>query len=105
VLLRRLEAKPPTAVQLTKQHYYVFDESGAVIRPSRFFDPRLRECWALTDSNAVVTQPCAAFLSDALRIIQTTSPKPARWKEWYKQRGGIWVVVDPPSVPEIAAIL
>jgi len=105
VLLRRLEDKLPTAVQLTQRHYYIFDGSGAVVRPSSFFDSRLSECWALTDSNANVTQPCEAFQSKALRIIQATSPKPARWNEWYKQRSGMWVIVDPPSVPEIAAIL
>jgi len=105
VLLRRLEDKLPTAVQLGQHHYYIFDRFGAAVRPLSVFDSRLRKCWALTGSNANLGRPCEAFQAEALRIIQTSSPKLDRWEGWCKRRGGIWVVMDPPSVPEIAAIL
>ena len=105
VLLLRLELKLPTAVQLGTQEYFIFDESGAVVRPINVRDPRLKKCWALTGSNIHVTQPCEIFMSMASLVVQTTSPKPERWKEWTKQMYGLWVVVDPPSVSEIAAIL
>ena len=105
VLLLRLGLKLPTAVQLGTRKYIIFDESGAVVRPINARDSRLKKCWALTDSNAQVTQPCEVFMSVARLVVQITSPKPERWKEWTKQMYGEWVVVDPPSVSEIAAIL
>ena len=105
VLLLCLKLKLPTAVQLGTQEYFIFDESGTIVCPINVCDPRLKKCWALTDSNVHVTQPCEIFMSTASLIVQTTSPKPERWKEWTKQMYGLWVIVDPPSVSEIATIL
>ena len=105
VPLRRLELKLPTAVQLGTRRYFIFDKSGAVVHSIHVGDTRLKKCWALTDSNSDVTQPCEVFMSMASLVVQTTSPKPERWKEWTKQMYGLWVIVDPPSVSEIAAIL
>lgn len=105
MLLLRLELKLPTAVQLNLRHYFIFDEGGAVVHLINVGDSRLKSCWALTDSNAVVTQPCGVFMSMAHLLVQTTPPKLERWKEWTKQMYGRWIVVDPPSVSEIAAIL
>lgn len=105
VLLRRLESKLPTAVQLDNEKYFIFDEQGATVCPIDAEDLRLNECWALADSNQHAIQPCSAFLINAKFVIQTTSPKPERWKGWVKQNRGTWIVMDPPSVPEIAAIL
>ena len=105
VLLHRLELKLPTAIQLSKHKYFIFDEHGAVVRPINTEDLRLKTCWALADSNILVTHPCGDFLSMAPFIVQTTSLKEERWKEWVKQKYGRWIVMDPPSVSEIAAIL
>ena len=110
LLLYRLEHELPTAVQLNGEYYFIFDKHGATIHPVKQEavqqeDERLKECWALADSNAYVIQPCRVFSTKAGRIIQTTSPKLERWKEWKKQVRGTLVVADLPSVPEIAAIL
>ncbi|KAH0839357.1 hypothetical protein J3R83DRAFT_40 [Lanmaoa asiatica] len=45
------------------------------------------DAWALTDSNATVTIPAGVFQRTRTRIIQTTSPRAHRWKEWSKQYG------------------
>jgi hypothetical protein len=104
LLLYRLERKLRTAVQLDAEYYFIFDEQGAAVHPLSGRDPRLRKCWALTDSNEIVTQPCTAFQSLAERVILTSSPKPERWKGWIKQTEGRCIISDLPSVPEIAAI-
>jgi hypothetical protein len=104
LLLYRLERNLPTAVQLNADYYFIFDEQGAAVFPLSFPDPRLRECWALTDSDEFVTQPCVAFTRFAKRVILTSLPKPDRWKEWIKQTEGSCIISDLPSVPEIAAI-
>jgi hypothetical protein len=106
LLLYRLERKLPTAVQLNPDRYFIFDDQGAIVHffPELDDDPRLESCWALTDSNEQVFQPCSAFRSLAKRVILAASPKPERWKEWIKQAKGFCIISDLPSVPEIAAI-
>ena len=105
VLLLRLELKLPMAIQLGTQEYFIFDESGTVVCLINVCDPQLKKCWALTNSNAHVTQPCEIFMSTASLVVQTTSLKLERWKEWTKQMYGLWIVVDLPLVSEIATIL
>jgi hypothetical protein len=104
LLLHRLGNRLPTAVQLNDEHYFIFDEQGATVHSLSHRDSRLKKCWALTDSNDEVTQPCGAFKSFAERVILASSPKPERWKEWIKQKKGYCIISDLPSVPEIAAI-
>ena len=44
--LHRLERKLPTAVQLDKYSYYIFDEQGATFHASSDLDNRLKQCCA-----------------------------------------------------------
>ncbi|KAI0742038.1 hypothetical protein C8Q80DRAFT_1357212 [Daedaleopsis nitida] len=106
LLLYRLERKLPTAVQFNTSHYVVFDGQGVRVNDVNDTDPRLKDCWALADSNASVIQPCQAFGTFARFIIQATSPKLERWKQWIKyfQPGAFEFYMDLPSVMEIAAI-
>lgn len=77
-----------------------------MVRELRVTDDRLAGCWALTDSNAKVNEPCEAFLSNAQCVVQTTPPKPIRWKEWTKQKVTAAVLVmDLPHGYEIAAVM
>lgn len=69
------------------------------------FGFRLRQCWALADSNANILQPCSAFQSRALLLVQASSPEASRWKEWIKQKQGTCIVSELPTVMEIAAVL
>jgi len=104
--LHRLENKLPTAIQLGKNSYFVFDEQGGTnLSTNLELSPRLRKCWALADSNQHIDQPCEPFQGQAERVIQTTSPKAERWKEWSKQKSAFVLLSDLPSVPEIAAIV
>lgn len=105
LLLHRLEHRLPAAVQIGHIEYIIFDEEGAKIVPLATKDMRLAKCWALTDSNANVAQPCENFQALAQVAIQVSSPKPEQWKEWIKQIAGTRVVSELPTVLEIAAIL
>ncbi|KAH9930687.1 uncharacterized protein B0H18DRAFT_1093567 [Fomitopsis serialis] len=98
LLLHRLERRLPTAVQLSPHFYNIFDEEGATARA-------INKCWALSDSNTDIVMPCAPFRNRAKFVIQATSPRPERWKEWLKQKMGRLVISALPKVLEIGAIL
>jgi hypothetical protein len=105
LLLRRLENRLPTAVQFDNEEYLIFDQNGPTLYPLSAAPMRLRACWGLADINDQVTKPCAAFGKYAQRVFQVTSPKPERWKEWSKQQGARVLILDLPTLPEIAAIV
>ena len=105
LLLYRLENKMPTAIQLTQDTIVVFNANGAVIYDQHARTRFDRQYWTLADSNAALAQPCTAFLMSEARLIQTSSPRPGRWKEWTKQKRGKLVVSDLPTPLEIGAIL
>lgn len=105
LLLYRLQRCCPTAIQLDPDYFFIFDNHGAKYSHTNDHNPRLRDCWALTDSNARVIQPCAAFLSLAKCVVQTSSPRRERWKEWLKQKMGMRIISELPTALEIGAIL
>ncbi|KZV66105.1 hypothetical protein PENSPDRAFT_689291 [Peniophora sp. CONT] len=105
LLIDRLQQREPTALQLHSRYYLIFDEQGVTANKLDDADNRLKQCWALVDSNSQVVSPCGSFLDKALRVIQTTSPKVERWKEWRKQARAELYVMDLPNVMEIAAIV
>ncbi|KAJ7229167.1 hypothetical protein GGX14DRAFT_617124 [Mycena pura] len=104
LLLYRLEHKKPTAVQVTRDRYYVFDEQGVTAFRLDQFPSRLQGCWALVDSNQYVIAPCAPLTSRAKYVVLTTPPEPSRWKKWLKHGGGELMVSELPTTLEIAAI-
>ncbi|KAJ7229177.1 hypothetical protein GGX14DRAFT_344985, partial [Mycena pura] len=104
LLLYRLEHKRPTAVQVTSDLYYIFDERGVTAFRLDQYSSRLPGCWALVDSNQYVIVPCAPLTSRAKYVVLTTPPEPKRWKAWLKQGGGELMVSELPATLEIAAI-
>jgi len=104
LLLRRLEKRRPTAVQLDLHGYFFFDKEGATFYRFTTYNPKLDKCWALADSNQFAQQPCEPFQRLAECTIQMSSPRPDRWKEWMKETDGLHFVMDLPTVPEIAAV-
>lgn len=52
--------------------------------------------WALCDSNADIEIPANVFRRQPskVRVIQATSPKKSRWKEWSKQTGASCYIMD-----------
>ncbi|KAF9048308.1 hypothetical protein BDZ89DRAFT_941352, partial [Hymenopellis radicata] len=106
LLLYRLEHKLPTAVQFGDYEYIIFDRHGASVHNiHHVWNKRLKKCWALCDSNLYNIQPCWALQVNAERVILAASPKPERWKEWSEQTASTRIVVDLPTVMEIAAVL
>lgn len=96
----------PTAIQLSAELFFIFDEQGAqAYYTNNYNRARLKKCWALSDSNAQIRQPCNAFLNNAQRIIQVAPPKVGRWKQWLKEKVGTRIVSELPKVLEIAAVL
>ncbi|KZV67984.1 hypothetical protein PENSPDRAFT_687664 [Peniophora sp. CONT] len=106
VLLRRLENRKPTAFQLSPSQYVIFDEQGAVVVTQNMQSDRTRlnGCWALADSNNVISEPCQDFLTSKARVIQTTSPNPERWASWKKHAGAVLIIMDLPSALDVAAV-
>ena len=105
LLLHRLERCLPTAVQLDADFYFVFDAEGAACHRLHDRSKKLEQCWALADSSDLVQQPCKLFMNRAKCVIQMSSPKAVRWKEWIKQKLGLCFYMDLPTVPEIAAVV
>ncbi|KAF9023320.1 hypothetical protein BDZ89DRAFT_169772 [Hymenopellis radicata] len=105
LLLSRLGRKLPTAFQLCNGHYLIFDKDGVHLRHIDDHDPRLKDCWALSDSDDVVRSPCIPFQNMAQRVIQTTSPRPDRWKQWQKYCNATIIISDLPKVLEVGAVL
>jgi hypothetical protein len=106
VLCRRLCAGLPTAFQLNEDEFAFFTENGPVVEKSTSRYPFPSGTWLLADSNAMVSQPCGAFLRSTIDVlvVQTTSPKVSRWKEWSKQRQARVFVMDWISRDEMIAL-
>ncbi|KAI1787267.1 hypothetical protein LXA43DRAFT_1166020 [Ganoderma leucocontextum] len=105
LLLDRLEHRRPTAIQLSPNFFVIFNEHGVFVCDPKAFQ-LLDGYWALVDSNDRIKVPCDTFVeSPGVRIIQTASPSPERWKNWLKQKSGKVVVSDLPRPLEIGAIL
>lgn len=106
LLLYCLEHKLPSAFQVGHDRYFVFDDKCASLhRTVDEAEPRLSSCWALADSNLHAVQPCEHFLSQPEVFIQSSSPKPERWKDWLNQKMGARIYAELPTLLEIAAIL
>ncbi|THH19320.1 hypothetical protein EUX98_g8802 [Antrodiella citrinella] len=103
LLLYLLEKKQPTAIHLSDD-VVVFNDKGATICTPKSKN-KLVGYWALTDSNVDINIPCPLFRGSKAFIVQTTSPREDRWKDWIKYRGGTVVVSELPREIEIAAII
>jgi hypothetical protein len=108
LLLRLLSEATPVAFEVG-DHILVFQANGVSIHPIHAqFDCIPKGSWALSDSNTQNKRPCNAFLRAAINqrtwIIQATSPLEERWKDWEKEYGATWFVMEPFSIGEIAAL-
>jgi hypothetical protein len=99
VLFRRLSAGLPTALQEFDDRFFLFTEAGAsehnLLAKNALQLPN--GTWALADSSELIEHPCSAFLAAPLEdiwVIQATSPKRSRWREWSKQRDAKIYVMD-----------
>jgi len=97
-LVMRLGQKQPVALQfIDGSYFYAIFKDNVEFHPLDEPAPLLR-CpfvWALCDSNQSVERPSPIFLGKQnIRVIQTTSPKSSRWKEWSKQVGAWPYVMD-----------
>ncbi|KAH0832415.1 hypothetical protein J3R83DRAFT_13455 [Lanmaoa asiatica] len=107
VLIERLREHKPVAFEpLHGRSFYALFTDTVVFHS--FDDPmplhhanHTGDAWALTDSNATVTIPAGVFQRTRMRIIQTTSPRAHRWKEWSKQYGAERCVMNVWSKKEI----
>jgi len=105
ILVLRLGQRKPVAVQFLdgNSFYALFNDTVSF---HRFDDPALLKegpsVWALCDSNQYITIPGSIFAGcQGVRIIQTTSPKASRWKEWSKQVGAEPYIMDIWSEDEV----
>ena len=108
LLVHLLGQKSAVAVQLPEKapRYAFFTDKGVTIQSERESGPMARypgNIWALCDSNEVVTTPSRVFsgIGPRMRVIQTTSPKASRWKQWAKEAHARRYVMDIWSIEEI----
>ena len=105
LLLHRLQQRLPTAIHLWGNYLVVFNDEGATIGSVNDIFPMMTsDYWALSDFNDIVKEPCPAFRRSTARIIQASSPRPGRWKDWSKYCDASIVVTDLPTPFEIGAI-
>jgi hypothetical protein len=106
LLVQRLGNRQAVALQfLGREDYYALFRDTVTFHPVNKAEP-LDKCpsvWALCDSNADATSPPSVFKGRTghVRIIQTTSPRAARWKEWSKQVGAKCYIMDIWSKEEV----
>jgi hypothetical protein len=103
--IRLLEDGRPTAIQLDKDRFYLFDEQGASVFSTVDRPERLEACVALADSNESVYQPCTPFLRQAKFVVQAASAQPVRIKDWSKGLKRETIIANPPKELEIMAIV
>ena len=109
LLVQRLGERQAVALHfLDGEEYYALFRGDATFHSLHNGTP-LDQChsdiWALCDSNAYVTSPPGVFQGRSdVRIIQTTSPRPARWKEWSKQVGAECYIMDIWSKEEVVGL-
>lgn len=102
ILAVRLAQRKPTAFQEIESGFVYFQSTGVTFHRSwEEFKPA-DGTWALSDSNQNVEPPCSAFTREPrLVVIQATSPKEDRYKEWIKQTGGDVYWMNPWTWPEM----
>ncbi|TPX34350.1 hypothetical protein SmJEL517_g02961 [Synchytrium microbalum] len=85
---RAIVGNPGIALQNELSCYYYFDHSGVVMNaPSRTCPSDIgNPTWALVDSNQYVVIPCIGLIGNSqVLVVQATSPKVERYREWTKQ--------------------
>ena len=106
LLVQRLGERRAAALPFLDGEGYYALFRGAVTFHSVHDAAPLHECpsdvWSLCDSNAYVIHPPGVFQGKIrVRNIQTTSPRPARWKEWSKQVRAKCYIMDIWSKEEV----
>ncbi|KXS13829.1 hypothetical protein M427DRAFT_58081 [Gonapodya prolifera JEL478] len=102
VLAIRLSQRKPTAFQETKNNFVYFQSTGVTLHGAWDEFTPADGTWALSDSQEDVEPPCRAFVREPrLIIVQATSPKEDRYKEWIKQTDGVVYWMNPWTWPEM----
>jgi hypothetical protein len=104
LLLRRLEQRLPTAIQLDASRFFIFDQFGASMHRPSDLPARLWDCIALVDSNDDVTRPCLAIRRQARFIVCATSPDPEQYWSWTRHLFSWPVAINPSMKLEIASL-
>lgn len=102
----RMAEKKPTAIQLEGDAFHLFDADGAwkvaTHRETALVLPR--GAWVFSDSAGLDYTPAEAFLMSDFLCIQITPPAAHRWKQWTKQRGALFYIIELWSNDEIRAL-
>jgi hypothetical protein len=104
LLLRLLSVGQPVALQVA-DIIVLFQRTGVQLSDNTSRTGQLPDgTWALTDSHTGFDKPCTAFLTKDVWVVQTTSPSPARWQSWLKERKAIVHWMDVVPLDEIIAL-
>jgi hypothetical protein len=110
VLIKRLEARLPTAIQFFPDAIVWFDDAGphSISNPTSSDGISLpNNAWLLSDSGDRLFTPSVAFsmAPSSAKIILASSPASHRWKGWAKQASADLYVMDVWGDIELAAML
>ncbi|OCH90534.1 hypothetical protein OBBRIDRAFT_793196, partial [Obba rivulosa] len=107
VLVRCLQDKQPTAVQVSSKSFVLFTTLGAQCYPIAGFPENCLPpgIWALTDSSDDVTRPCLPFLRAQATLIYVISPARNRWGKWERKYDADLYIMDPWAESELGALL
>ena len=109
LLLQQLSKKTSVALE-RPDCFFLFSDDGVTMhdKTKSYIHLFPKITWALSYSNDKTEQPCEAFLDDSQEdrawIVQATSPKKERWKQWRTQHSAEMFVMKYFSVEEIMAL-
>lgn len=94
ILISRILTGKTTVFENEMNNIYLFGDYFQ--RSKRIHEMAYPGAWALSDSNARLTQPSDGFIGAGSQFftVQATSPQPHRWKTWQKYRNAEMVAMD-----------
>ena len=104
LLVLRLLAKEPVALQINSQEFVLFDHHGVSIHPA--VTGHVPEgAWALSDSSPDRHGPCKAFEASYSHLIHMSSPTSCDWKSWAEDLNSSMFFMDVLSLEEFQVLL
>jgi hypothetical protein len=104
LLFRLLCDKQLVAFQV-EDVFVFFQDRGVRLSYGEMSPPQLPDgTWALSDSRIRFKQPCSAFMTRGVWVVQTTYPSPDRWKAMQKEQCAFRYWMDVFSLDEMLAL-
>ena len=108
VLIMRLSAGEPVAIETTRSCYYLFTARGVELSTSSFLSiTDHSRIWFLSNSSDIFHTPSLAFLTapqSKAFLLHCSPPKRSNWKCWMKERAAGLRIMDVWQEDELLAL-